>query len=300
MRRLLLVLGAALVICAAAGAYMAEVATRVYGALRWLPPRNVPEAVASEAKASLADVEVRAADGAVLRAWAYLPEKPNGTAVLALHGAGGHRGHMMGFAGMLARHGFTVVTPDSRGHGTSGGERFTYGVLETGDISAWTDWILQHTSARRVTGLGESMGAAILLQSLASVPAIEAAVAESPFSSFDAVARQRIEERASIFAIPVLEPGFLYFRLRYGHDLKKANPEHALAAALTRNPAPRVMLIHSAADRNIPLEHSRRLRDIAPSRIEMWEPAGVAHTQTFGTLPREFEQRVTAFLNPVR
>lgn len=296
MKRLVFSVCAAAALCAVAGIYMAEIATRVYGSLRWLPARGVPEAVASQAGATLADAEIAVADGTKLRAWVYTPAHANGTAVVALHGVGGHRGHMLGFAGVLAKHGFTVITPDSRGHGSSDGAIFTYGVIETGDISRWIDFALARPGVTRAAGLGESMGAAILLQTLARDPRLRAAVAESPFVRFDEIAKARIEQRASILAMPVLEPGFLYFRLRYGIDLRAASPIDALRAAMSRADPPRVMLIHSPADTNIPVWHSHRLREVAPSKIDFWEPEGVGHTQALGTLPGEFERRVVAFL----
>lgn len=296
MRKLLFSFCAMAIFCAAGGIYMSEIATHVYDALRWLPPRGVAEAVAARGGAELTDAEIAAGDGARLRAWVYSPSHPNGTAVLALHGVGGHRGHMLGYAGLLARHGFTVITPDSRGHGSSDGGVFTYGVVEAGDVSRWTDFALARPAVNRVAGLGESMGAAILLQTLARDRRLRAIVAEAPFARFDEIAKGRMEQRASLLAIPVLEPGFLYFRMRYGFDLRAASPIDALRSAMSRPEPPRLLLIHSPGDRNIPVWHSHRLRDVAPSKIEFWEPANVAHTQALGTLPDEFERRVTTFL----
>lgn len=72
--------------------------------------------------AQLDEVAVTAADGAVLRAWHIRPAAPNGDTVILLHGVGDNRLGVAGYGTWLARNGYTVVLPDARGHGVSGGE----------------------------------------------------------------------------------------------------------------------------------------------------------------------------------
>ena len=104
--------------------------------------------------------------------------------MLALHGLGDNRLGMEGFAGIALEHGFTVLLPDARGHGESGGELATYGLLERNDIHQWVDYLEAATQPRCVYGMGESMGAAQLLQSLEVENRFCAVVAKSSFSSF--------------------------------------------------------------------------------------------------------------------
>jgi len=287
MLRIAVILGVLAVVSAAAGIFLAESAVHVYRSLRWLPPRDVPEGVARAAGASLRDAEIRV-DGVPLRAWVYVPGSGNKGAVLMLHGLGASRQHLIGHAGMLVKHGYTVITPDNRGHGESGGGLFTYGLRETADVRAWLNYAREDLKADRLFALGESMGAAILLQMLAVDQRIRAAVAEAPFARFEDIARARTGERLGIpIHWPVVESAFLYTRLRYGVDLKLADP----LAVSPRLSVP-VLLIHSPADANIPVSHSRRLRESNPRWFELWEPAGIEHTQTAAQIPREFERRV--------
>lgn len=295
---------AALVVAGAlmiAGVVLAESATRIPRSFRWLPPRSVAYAVAVESGATLRDLEIAAADGVSLRAWMLRPHEPNGSVVLVLHGVGAHRGHVLGHAALFARHGYTVIVPDHRAHGTSGGERTTYGVLESGDVSRWNDWAERNTGAHRIVGYGQSMGAAILIRAAGSDARLSAVVAEAPFATFEAAATDRI---ATFVSRPpawfAVEAGFLWWCLRSGVDLKKANPLESLRAAMRRPDPPRVMLIHSGADATIPRWHSRTLREVAPDRILYWELEGVEHTQAYHRLPEEFEERVTDFLEEPR
>jgi len=82
--------------------------------------------------------------------------------------------------------------PDARAHGTSGGNLATFGLLETDDISRWLDWVQQNDHPMCIFGLGESMGAAELLQSLRTETRFCAAVAESPFASFREIGYDRV------------------------------------------------------------------------------------------------------------
>ena len=73
---------------------------------------------------------------------------------------------MMGFAELFLSHGFTVLIPDSRAHGESGGDFSTYGLKESDDVHRWFDWLVIQQHSKCIFGMGESMGAAILLQAL--------------------------------------------------------------------------------------------------------------------------------------
>jgi dipeptidyl aminopeptidase/acylaminoacyl peptidase len=284
MRALAWAAAALVAMVAGGGVLLCERALHIYGSLRWLPPREVAESVAKATGTTLRDAEIRAADGAELRAWVWEPREPGPGVVLALHGVGASRQHMLGHAAMLARNGFAVIAPDSRGHGASGGDLVTYGLRESGDVGAWLDWAQANLSTGRMFGLGESMGAATILESLRTERRFAAVVAEAPYSSFGDMARSRVG------LAPVVEVAFLYSRLRYGVDLRLVSPADAVRGS--RVP---ILLIHSEADRNVPLWHSRRIRDAEPYSIELWEPPGVEHTQAATSIPDQFEHRVVSF-----
>ncbi len=140
--------------------------------------------------AELQDVSIRAADGVQLNAWHARPSNANGAAIILLHGIGDNRQGMIGFAATYLSRGYAVLVPDSRGHGLSGGIP-TYGVKEVGDVTLWYEWLQAQSDCRCVYGMGESMGAAIVLQAAEHVPFC-AVVAESPFASFRQIAYIRV------------------------------------------------------------------------------------------------------------
>ena len=169
-------------LCGLAGAVLCESALHP-------PRRSVPS------NASALTVQVTARDGIVLRAWLFQPEKSNGDAVLILHGIADSRASQVGLAGMFLAHGYAVLVPDSRSHGESGGDIATYGLLESDDVHRWVSWLIDDRHPRHVFGLGESLGAAVLIQALRVEPRFSAIVADSAFSSFERIARDRVAAR---------------------------------------------------------------------------------------------------------
>jgi uncharacterized protein len=285
MARILIVLVLIAVVgYAIAGAVLGEWALR--------PPRR-PVAANAEART----VSIESADGARLRAWLFTPEKWNGGAVLVLHGISDSRGSEVGFARIFLAQGYLVLTPDNRAQGESGGEFVTYGLREAGDVHRWVSWLVGEKHPTRIFGLGESLGGAVLIESLAVEPRFNAIVAESSFSSLERIAQDRVAERLPLpreigrsLAAPVVWAAFVYTRLRYGLDFWAASPEAAIARSATS-----VLLIHGLNDIKTPPEHSRILAAASRGTATLWLVPGAGHTGSYGAAPREFQERVLGF-----
>src|ERR1700677_4227154 len=69
-----------------------------------------------------ATVSVIARDNVHLNAWGLEPSKPNGNCVIVLHDIADSLAGSAGFAPMFLSQGYAVLLPDSRAHGTSGGQ----------------------------------------------------------------------------------------------------------------------------------------------------------------------------------
>jgi uncharacterized protein len=283
--RLVGILAAAVIVaCGLAGVILCETA---------LHPARRPVAPNRDART----VEVTAQDGIQLRAWLFQPDHSNGDAVLILHGIADSRGSQLGLARMFLAHGYKVLVPDSRAHGESGGTLATYGLLEADDVHRWVSWLMDEEHPLRVFGLGESLGGAVLIQSLTVEQRFNAIVADSAYSSFESIAQDRVAAKlpfspriGRMLAIPPIWAGFLYARLRYGLDFRQASPEAAIAKSTTP-----VLLIHGLYDRLTPPEHSKILAASNPRSTELWLVPEAGHTGAFGAAPAEFEDRVLGF-----
>jgi dipeptidyl aminopeptidase/acylaminoacyl peptidase len=258
-----------------------------------LHPAVLPIEEPGSAIAASRDVQVIASDGAVLRAWLFLPENKHSDFVIAMHGVGDNRAGIHRLIQLLLKNGYGVLAPDSRAQGESTGGIVTYGAREAGDVHLWADYLYRTERVDNLYGLGESMGAAVLLQSLPLERRFRAVVAECPFSSFDAIAKERIQQiLGGTFQLtaPIAWTGLAYVRLRYGVDLRKASPIEAV-----RHTETPVLLIHGLRDRNISPQHSRYLLMANPRRIVPWFVPKAGHIGAYGAGPEVFEERVMSF-----
>jgi predicted alpha/beta-fold hydrolase len=267
-----------------------------------LTPDDEKEAVAIAEShgALLRQVEITASDGAILRAWNIRFASGNGDVVILLHGMASNRAGMLGLADMLLRRGYSVLLPDARAQGASGGDMATYGFLETGDIQRWLDWLVRKQAPHGIEAIGESMGAGQLLNSLKSVRGFCAVAAESSFASFREVSFVRIGEwfgtgpwLGRTFLRPIVESGIFFARWRYGVDLAQDNPAQAVAAS--RVP---VLLIHGLVDDNIPSYNSEMILTASNGHnpnVSLWEPPDAGHCGAMGAEPEEFERRVVGW-----
>jgi len=262
---------------------------------------SAARAFAHTLDSDLADAVITTPDQVTLRSWIIHPHHPNGNAVLLLHGLGDNRLGMLGYAQLLLAHGFTILLPDARAHGISGGPLATYGLLERNDIHQWIDFLAAQDHPRCIFALGESMGAAQLLQSLDTHPKICAVAAESSFANFREIAYDRMGQpfhlgpwMGRIVLRPLVEVAFLRARWKYNLKMNEISPENSAAA--TNIP---ILLIHGQIDSNIPLRHSRRIHALNP-QTQLWEVPGADHCGALSVAPEEFEQRLADWFRPAQ
>lgn len=248
--------------------------------------------------ATLQYVSIQTADGIVLQAWLLRPRSGNGNSVIVLHGLSDNRGGMTGYAQLFLAHGYSVLMPDARAHGSSGGELATYGLLERNDIHQWVNFLQVSERPHCIFGFGESMGAAQLLQSLQTDPNFCAVAAESPFASFREIAYDRMGQPFHLgpwvgrtLLRPVIEIAFWRARSKYGLNMEDISPMASVGG--TKIP---VLLIHGVIDGNIPVRHSRLIQARNP-RAQLWEVPGADHCGAMSAAPQEFEDRVIAWFS---
>jgi uncharacterized protein len=238
-------------------------------------------------------VEITSSDALRLRGWYVTPKTPNGSVVMLFHGVADNRLGVGGFAELFVRHGYSVLLADSRTHGESDGKLATYGIREARDVHDWMEWIYRAHQPSCVYGFGESMGAGIVLQSLAEEVRFCAVVAESPFADFREAVYDRIGGAlqqgpwlAKTLLRPTVELGFVYARLRYGLDFTARSPRSAVAHS--RVP---VLVIHGERDSVLLLCNSESIKAANPTTV-LWAVPDAEHCGAWSAQPKLFEQRV--------
>jgi uncharacterized protein len=226
------------------------------------------------------EVRIDASGGRTLSAW-YVPSR-NGAAVLVGHGSGGSRERVLQEIRLLARHGYGVLAFDLFGNGESSGHSNGLGDNAQPAVDAALDYLAPR--AGRIAAFGSSLGGEVLLEAAARDPRIEAVVADGA---------ARPEDQAEVNGgSPLTGITLLAARVLAG--------ERAAPSLIDLMPriAPRpVLLIASGGDAN-EIPTNRAYRDAGPS-AELYEIPEAGHTSGLAVRPREYEARVTEFLDEV-
>jgi uncharacterized protein len=274
--------------------WLGEVAT--HPGRRPLTPADERQVMlyATENKIDFRDASITAQDGAVLRGWFFRPAEANGSTVILFHGVSDNRLGMIGYGRWLLANHYSVLSPDARAHGLSGGQIATYGLLESDDIHRWAEWVRENEKPGCIFGFGESMGAGQVLQAVAREPGFCAVVAESPFETFREVSYARFGQPFHLgpwlgrtFFWPADEVGFLYVRLKYGLNLDSVSPKESVRASTVP-----VLLIHGTSDRNIPSYNSKDIQAANPQRAVLWLVPGAGHCGAYDVNPQEFSSKI--------
>lgn len=285
-------------LCVLGGIVLAEGSLRLHH--RPLTHRAEAETVVQrEFQTDLQEVSITASDSAILRGWYVRPHNFNGNAVVLTHGITDNREGVAGYAELFLKHGYAVLLPDARAHGESGGEFATYGLKEADDLHRWVSWLYAKDSPQCVYGFGESYGAALVLQSLATEPRYCAVAVEDAFST----AREMSYERVSGFlhlhdwfgksvGRPIIAVADFYSKTRYGIDLLQPSP----LDAVKQSSVP-VLLIHGELDRNINPRHSVIIAKAAPNHVQLWLVPNAQHTGAWTVAHDEFESRVLGWFS---
>src|SRR5579871_680592 len=252
--------------------------------------RRISDQLPPPAGASEAVITV--SDGATLNAWWFKPSDFAGRCVAVLHGIESSRRSSAPFVPMFSAQGYAVLVPDSRAHGSSGGRFVTYGLLERQDVIAWVDW-LRRQGCAQIYGLGESLGAAVLIQASANTPAFRAIVADAAFADLKETGQYRMARKlplpaflATPIARLVVFSGMAYARFVYGLDFTEVSPLHSIQK--TNTP---ILLIHGLGDDRTPADNSVRLAAAAHSSCSLWLVPHAGHLKSLATAPEEFRER---------
>lgn len=237
-------------------------------------------------------VRIPAADGPVLAGW-FVPGV-NGAAVVLRHGAGSTRSSVVEEAAVLARHGYSVLLMDARGHGESTGRAMDFGWFGDADIRAGIDFVVGQPEVTGAVGvLGMSMGGEEAVGAAAADDRIAAVVAEGASGRVAADKRWMRDAygwqgRAQQW-VDVVTYGAVDL-------LTAADPPITLRAAVAAA-APRPVLLIAAGEDPDEADAASWIAGGAPTSVTVWVVPGAGHTAGLATRPEEWERRVVAFLD---
>jgi fermentation-respiration switch protein FrsA (DUF1100 family) len=252
---------------------------------------------ASSIAATHEDVTFDSRDGIVLKGWWFAVDGAD-RAVVLVHGRGRNRVNSDFMEAAIARlllvHGYSVLLFDLRGHGESGGTRYTLGIEEPRDILAAIDLAASKADIERsrVAIIGESLGGGSLLMTVKADPSIGPVVTDSAFADANTVVGESATKYTNLPSW--FTPGIvLMSRLFLGLDISQVTPSKVVAA----HPERAFLFIQCTDDTTVPLHHGLDLKAASRNpRTELWVVQGCEHVMAFATHPDEWAQHVLNFL----
>ena len=233
-----------------------------------LLPMRVP--VIGDPSLAHEDFSVTTRDGIALDGWLFSPVGAPRAVMVLVHGKDINRQHFVAAAKRFVDEGMAVVAFDQRAHGRSTGEFTTYGAKEVGDLKLVIDVALAKWGRDLpVVLVGESLGAAVALQTAAIDPRVRVVVAGAAFADLTTV----IDDHAPAILGKAGKAKAIEVAERAGDfHVVDISPERS-----ARNITVPTLLLHGSEDTYLPLRHSLRIYEGLAGPKELVRLEGVDH-----------------------
>lgn len=238
-------------------------------------------------------------DGTPLSGWFLAAPSPSDKTILVCHGWGAHKADVLPSTVFLnTKGGYNLFYFDFRAHGESGMAKCSLGPLESQDLEAALNYMLQEkpSETKRLAAFGLSMGGAVAMAVAARRPEILGVAAESAFSSFNDVVARYAKIFYHLPRYPLVSPFTLFFvRLRLGLDPEQFSPIHQIAKI---SPRP-LILIQGDSDPRMPVSEGEKLFAAAGEPKELWTVPGADHGDPGTMHEAEYQKRLLGFFEKV-
>lgn len=239
-------------------------------------------------------IEMKTRDGEFLSAILFKPILPNGKTIIACHGArSSGRGEFCFFAPDFLDKGYTILMPDHRGCGQSGGDHMGYGTHESRDLMLWIQFARKNFPYDTIYLLGVSMGAAtvLMLSDKGNVLPIAGIIADCSYTSaWDEFAYQ-LKASFHLPPFPLLPLCDLINRRKNGYSFKEASPiSHVRHANIP------ILFLHGERDDFVPVYMQELLFDACASEKYRLTIPEAVHARSYYTNPELYTKAVEAFI----
>lgn len=238
-------------------------------------------------------VTVTAEDGAVLTGH-WIPHRNAKRILIAMHGWRSRWSRDFGLVSdFFQKNGCSVLYPEQRAQGNSGGEYMGLGMLERFDCLEWIRWVNRTQGKKLPVYLGGiSMGASTVLMTAGfDLPEnVRGIIADCGFTSPDAISRHIVKNNLHLsYGLRGWTADLLCRR-----KIRLGTKGYSTLDALKGNRIP-VLLIHGAEDSFVPVSMSYENFHACAGPKELLVVPGADHGMSYFVDPDRYEKTILIF-----
>ncbi|MCT2907532.1 alpha/beta hydrolase [Schleiferilactobacillus harbinensis] len=226
----------------------------------------------------------------------YVPAaKATKKTIVVAHGYMGKKEDMANYIRMFHTMGYNVLAPDDRGHGASQGNYAGYGWPDRLDYIKWVKQVIAKDGQQsKISLFGVSMGGAtVMFMSGEKLPSqVKAIIEDCGYSSIHDELAYELKELFGLPPFPLINTVNIVAQIRAGYNFDDGDAP----TALKKNTRP-IFFIHGAKDTFVPTKMVYTNYKAAKQPKQLWVVPGAAHAQSWAKQPKEYQRKVTSFLN---
>lgn len=244
---------------------------------------------------NLEKVEIVAEDGCKLVGHWYPCENPK-RIIIAMHGWRSSWSHdFCAIADFWHNNGCSVLYPEQRGQGSSGGDYIGFGLLERYDCLQWANWISEYTNTDLPVYLaGVSMGATTVLMTAGfELPSnVHGIMADCGFTSPHAIWKHVVEKnlRMSYGIYSAAANDLCRKRINVGAN------DYSTIEAMQNCKTP-VLFIHGTDDKFVPIEMTYENYKACNAEKRLLIVPGAEHGMSYTVDKEKYEKTTLEFWN---
>ena len=254
------------------------------------PPTELSVAAASQG--GIRAIEIVGTDGMVLRG-EVMGDPSTRPAVIFAHGYRNTRRNGDRLAQRLLEQGYSVVSFDFRGSGSSQGVLTGGGAVEGADVVAVARAVRDRfkVAPSRTAIVGFSMGAVAVIEAAPHLSTLAGVVLIAPYANLEETIDARTRRWLHVPARPLLSPALWAASVLLGVDPRKVLPEQHVGQL---SPSP-LLLVGSSRDWRAPTDVIERIRRCAGDPKETLVLDGLTHDE-LGRFPPALGDPILTFL----
>lgn len=217
--------------------------------------------------------------------------------VIILHQFGSDKNEASKYADIFTSLGFSVLIPDMRAHGESGGDTSSMGFYEKKDVEAIVRWLKDCYGRDVFYGIfGLADGGCTALMYASEDQGVRFVIADSSFGDLKKLYKYTFKNRYKVKPFPLLNFTSLFIKKRAGFLVKDVRPISFFSQKNSTHDFP-LMLIHGDCDKQVPPNLSVDIYNMKNEGVKtLYLAPGCGHLEAFDKENSVYTEKIHNFI----